>query len=181
MFREDKATAMTAFFLSKTQDRKLNDIKLMKLLYIAERTSLERYATPISYDQFCSMEHGPVLSGTYELLTDKEKTPTWDKHISPLSLYVFGGDQSVSLLEDISWDEILRQCDVEILDYVWDTFGHMSKWQIKKYCHDNFPEYDERPEAMKTSIGLDLETIFVALGDNQELAAEKAEDVKFYA
>ena len=41
-------------------------IKLVKLLYLAERLSLQRYGEPITGDKLVSMPHGPVLSMTYD-------------------------------------------------------------------------------------------------------------------
>jgi len=68
-------------------------------------------------------------------------------------------------------------CEIEILSEVWDRFGRMSKWKLKDYCHDNFPEYDMRAETLKTSFPLNMETIFSALGDTEELAIAKVQEI----
>ena len=42
-------------------------LKLLKLLYIVERTALLRWGRPVTFDRFVSMPHGPVMSRTYDL------------------------------------------------------------------------------------------------------------------
>jgi hypothetical protein len=39
-------------------------IKLIKLMYLAERLSLQRYGEPLTGDRLVSMPDGPVLSMT---------------------------------------------------------------------------------------------------------------------
>jgi uncharacterized phage-associated protein len=172
---------MAAFFLEHAPGKSLNDIKLMKLLYIADRESLRLYAMPISQDDYVSMEHGPVLSATEELLSNKHRGTVWGRHISDQRKFVDGHDNSVTLLQDMDYSAVLRPCEVEVLARTWDQFKGYSKWEIKKYCHDNFREYDERAEKLKTSIPLTLETVFVALGDDDELAHRKAAELRSLA
>jgi uncharacterized phage-associated protein len=178
MYRELKATAMACFFLERESSHELNDIKLMKLLYIAERRSLARYSMPITGDNYVSMEHGPVLSTTYRLMSSEVEGQTWGSHIAQMKRWKDGHDQLVPLVRGIEYASVLRGCEIEILEEVWAEMGAWTKWQLKDYCHENFKEYDERAEKLKTSINLELETIFAALGDNERLAREKADEVR---
>ena len=181
MYREDKATAMACFFLQKAKLNRLNDIKLMKLLYIADRLAMERYAVPISQDSYVSMQHGPVLTRTYRYLRDEETGSVWDEHISSLDKFNEGGDQSVSLLKMPVLESVLRESEIEILEEVWMKFGGKNQWQLKDHCHDNFPEYDERAERLHTSIRLDYSTIFEAFGDSEDIANAKVEELEFFS
>jgi len=67
MFSEPVVTQMAAYLLKKRGNR-MAFIKLIKLLYLAERKAVSKWAEPISGDHFVSMPHGPVLSQTYELI-----------------------------------------------------------------------------------------------------------------
>jgi len=60
MFSEKKIAQVAAFFVSKAGGR-LNHMKLLKLIYLSDRESLDQWGEPISYD---SMERGSVLSST---------------------------------------------------------------------------------------------------------------------
>lgn len=67
LFNEKRTTQAAAFFLFKAGG-KLPVLKLMKLLYLAERESYRQYGEPISGDNLVSMPHGPVLSQTLNLM-----------------------------------------------------------------------------------------------------------------
>lgn len=70
---------MAAFFLYRNGNR-LSILKLMKLLYLADRESLARFGSPLSYDRFASLPHGPVLSQTLDYINGfwKSSTGGWD-------------------------------------------------------------------------------------------------------
>jgi uncharacterized phage-associated protein len=60
-FNEQKATQAAARFL-KLANGKMNYLKLIKLLYLLDRESLNRRGRPVTGDQYYSMKLGPVLS-----------------------------------------------------------------------------------------------------------------------
>ena len=59
-------------------------LKLMKLLYLADREAVRNFGLPISGDKMVSMPHGPVLSMTLNLMDgDVESCPGgWEAWIS---------------------------------------------------------------------------------------------------
>ena len=57
-FREDKATALAAAFLERAGGE-LEYLKLLKLMYLAERESLRVLGSSLMEDTFVSMKHGP--------------------------------------------------------------------------------------------------------------------------
>ncbi|MCX6915882.1 MAG: Panacea domain-containing protein, partial [Verrucomicrobia bacterium] len=60
-------------------------MKLIKLLYLADRTALLRWGRPITTDTYVSMDRGPVLSRVLDLATDEDlpgQTSIWAKHIT---------------------------------------------------------------------------------------------------
>lgn len=84
-FREDKAIQAAALFI-KLRGGRISHLKLMKLLYIAEREALIRWRRPIIFDSYVSMDLGPVPSRTLNLMHGEGKdTVAWDNYISPTS------------------------------------------------------------------------------------------------
>src|SRR5712691_464729 len=67
MFSERRVAQMAAYLLGREKGR-MNYLKLIKLLYLADRESLKRHGHPISDDRYVSMDHGPVLSTTFNLI-----------------------------------------------------------------------------------------------------------------
>jgi len=59
MYQEEKSAQIAAFF-TKQEGGRIAHIKLIKLLYIADRTSMEESNFPITYDTMKSLPHGPI-------------------------------------------------------------------------------------------------------------------------
>ena len=99
-FREDKASQVAAIFL-KLRGGRMNHLKLMKLLYLAEREALIRLGRPIIFDYCVSMDHGPVLCQTLNLLHgESESDGHCEKAISqPIN-------NEVSLIDDPGDDKL---------------------------------------------------------------------------
>jgi uncharacterized phage-associated protein len=65
-FNEAKATE-AACLLLRLRGGKMSYIKLIKLLYLLDRTSLLRWGRPVTTDRYVSMDQGPVVSQVYNL------------------------------------------------------------------------------------------------------------------
>ena len=171
-FDARKAAQVAAFFLIKARDRGANVtiLKLMKLMYLAERESYKRYAEPMIGDALVSMPHGPVLSSTLNLINsapeERQGGEHWDEMISErdgrdLSLR---GDAPIQQTKDLL---DLSESDVEILGEIWDQFGKISAVKLRNYTHDaaNCPE-GEDPNG--SSIPISLETLLRSMGYSTE-------------
>jgi len=55
-FNEAKATQAAALLL-KLRGGRMNYMKLIKLLYLVDRTALIRWGRPVTFDSYCSMPH----------------------------------------------------------------------------------------------------------------------------
>src|SRR5688500_4690350 len=76
-FNVMKVVQASAVLLKKHGGR-MSRLRLVKLLYIADRESLSQTLRPITGDHPAAMEHGPVPSQTYDLIKRKHvDSPTW--------------------------------------------------------------------------------------------------------
>src|SRR5205823_7945137 len=103
-FNDAKAT-QAASRLLRAAKGKMNYLKLIKLLYLADREALIEWGRPITTDRYVSMEHGPVVIRIYDLIMAKTQADVgviWGKHISKPR------DYKVSLVEDAGGDELSR-------------------------------------------------------------------------
>lgn len=166
MFNERKVAQMAAYLLDKGGKR-MAHLKLMKLLYLADRTSMEFYGFPISGDRIVAMPHGPVLSMTLNLIDgDIESCENgWESWISDKA------NHEVSLKRPATSDALdeLSAADKTTLDAVWTKFGHMDKWTIRNYTHDHCPEWQD-PRG--SSLAISYESVFRALGKPADVALE---------
>src|SRR5260370_22608834 len=63
-------TAQLAALLLKKRGGTMHYMKLIKLMYLIDRGSLLTRRRPLTYDNYVSMPHGPVLSGTLDLINE---------------------------------------------------------------------------------------------------------------
>jgi uncharacterized phage-associated protein len=74
---DERKAADAAAFLLQLHGGTMNHMRLIKLLYAAERESLKRFNRPIVGDRYVSMDHGPVVSGVYDLIKEHNEPPAW--------------------------------------------------------------------------------------------------------
>src|SRR3989304_5613958 len=101
-YREDKA-AQAAARLLKLGGGKMNHMKLVKLLYLADRKALLKWGRPITFDWYVSMPHGPALSFTLDKINDSappDGSSYWHRIISERK------GHEVSLLGDVPNDQL---------------------------------------------------------------------------
>jgi len=158
-FDERKATAVAAYFLELAGGL-LEDLKLMKLMYFAEREAIRCRNVGITGDRFYSMQNGPVLSQTLNLMADKEETGSgkeWNAHIHTPRRW------HVRLARRVDIASVLSVREIEILDAVWSEHGGKNKWNLVDLAHA-FPEWDKRARDYKTSILIRRIDLLGALG-----------------
>ena len=171
MFNERKAAQMAAFFASK-ENGQIAVLKLVKLLYLADRQCLQQYNFPISGDCPVSMPHGPVLSATYTLICEGSDTPNgWDAWISDRA------NHEVRASREFSRADLDELSDVElgVMDSVWQQFGGMDRWQIRDYTHEHCNEWKD-PKG--SSLAIEFADIFRALGRTPDVAQALAEQLQ---
>jgi uncharacterized phage-associated protein len=157
-FDEAKATQAAAFLL-KMRGGKMHYLKLIKLLYLADRISLLRWGVPISTDHYVAMDHGPVLSNVFNLITDDKHKPIWAKFISaPL------GDYEVELREDAPTDRLSR-AEEKLLSEIYTEFGYRNRWDLVDNVMHKLPEW-HHPQG--SSVRIQIREILEAQGEDEE-------------
>lgn len=167
MFNERKVSQMAAHLLHRRGGR-MSHLKLMKLLYLADREAMSRFGMPITGDFIVAMPHGPALSLTLNLMDgDTKPAPGgWDDWISDKE------DHEVSLRKAVTRDALneLSDAEIEVLDAVWNEFGKMNRWQIRDYTH-TLPEWQD-PKG--SSLPIPHQKVFHVLGRTDKEAEELA-------
>ncbi|EQD35780.1 hypothetical protein B1B_16765, partial [mine drainage metagenome] len=108
-------------------------MRLIKLLYFADRASLLEFGRPITGDQYVAMKLGPVLSTVY----DRIKAGEWGGLVrtSGYNLELIGPE----------FIDPLSEAEIEILDEVSKTFGTFDHWQLSDLSHV-LPEWNDTPK-----------------------------------
>lgn len=173
MFNERKVAQMAAFFLGQGPEGRMSHLKLMKLLYLADREAVRTFGLPISGDKPVSMPHGPVLSMTLNLMDgDIESRPGgWEEWISDkenheLSLRKLFAPQDL--------DE-LSKAELSVLETVWKQFGAMGKWEIRDWTHQHCSEWKD-PRG--SSYPITFQSLACAVGFDEASASELASHIE---
>lgn len=168
LFQPEKAVAAAALLL-KRHGEPIKYLGLLKMLYIADRVALAQMEQPITGDHYVSMDYGPVLSGVYDLIKGQsvnEALPLWSKYISPRD------DNCVSLIEDPGNGDLCEE-EEEILQQVYDTFGHLDPFEVAEWTHD-LPEWKD-PDG--SAIPIVVEEILKNLGKSDAEIMRIQDDV----
>jgi uncharacterized phage-associated protein len=170
-YNELRAAESAAFFLYRAGGS-LPIIKLLKLLYLAERLSFQRYGEPLTGDHLVSMPHGPVLSMTYDFINGALQSSQggWDTWVSDRENHsVALKDQSMIRSPELDLLQ-LSDSDLEILSETWSEFGHWDRWKLVDYTHSAAcPEWQD-PNGSSSPIT--YASLFSALGYGNAEAAE---------
>jgi uncharacterized phage-associated protein len=132
---DQRKTAQAAAYLLSRGGGNMEYLKLMKLLYLADRKAFLETGAPITGDRWVAMKRGPVLSRTLNQIKSEGTESSWDALIEtqPTAYKV-----SLKNLPD-ALDE-LSEIDIEILDSVYSEFGSWGQWKLVKFTHD-LPEW----------------------------------------
>ena len=178
MFCERKAAQIAAYLLNKANGS-MPHLKLMKLMYLADRLCYERYERSMSNDDAVSMDYGPVLSKTYNLMKGETESASWSSYISPIK------NNEISLVADISSSSLdgeifffklgkLSRADVKVLDEVYSMYEHMTQFDLSDYTHE-FPEW-QNPHG--SSVPISVAAILRAVGKEPEVIEQVVEELE---
>ena len=157
-FDEAKATQAAAYFLG-LRGGQMHYIKLIKLLYLADREALLRWCVPISTDRHVSMDNGPVLSKVLSLITDDRPKPVWSQYISaPL------GEYEVRLLKPGATDRLSR-AEEKLMGEIFAEYGHRNRWDLIDNVMHKLPEWQD-PDG--SAIPISFRDILEAGGESED-------------
>jgi uncharacterized phage-associated protein len=81
-FHFQKTLQAASVILNSDRGKRISYLRLLKLLYIADREMLVAAGFPISGDRICAMKNGPVLSRTYDIIKgENSQAGEWEKFI----------------------------------------------------------------------------------------------------
>lgn len=149
-----KSVQTIAYFVRKAGGS-AEKLKLIKLVYLADRRSFERRGKPINFDSYFSLPHGPVASSALNGMDHQFDDPAWE------ALNQAENRRDVTIVGDVAEDHLSR-ADRAILDATWDEFGGMTASQIRNWTHRHCPEYVEVGPAK--SLPIDLSEILTQIG-----------------
>lgn len=171
-FHISKATEASCEFLQRAGGQ-INIMKLVKLLYLLDRLSLDRRNIPVVGGDYLSMRNGPVTSEMLDLINSGrlfgDADTRWEQCVSDRR------DHDLNL-EKMPAREHLSVAEMKLLDEIWAQHGGKDQWQLVEWCHTHCGEWTPLARGCAP---IAVERIAQALGKPpevvQQLAREAAE------
>lgn len=154
----------------------MSRLRLLKLLYIADRECLSETLRSITADSVVAMDNGPVLSRTYDLIKGNTLSGgTWANHIRS------EGAQDVVVFLDPGVSK-LSGFEMKKLNNVLERFAENDDYAVADHTHD-FSEWQKnRPDRGGcNAISFDdrLEALGLGADERAKIVASYGEDAEF--
>jgi len=166
-FNPAKAIQAAGVLLRDTPGHSMDRIRLIKLLYIAERESFKERGEPITGDRIVAMQHGPVLSCVYNCI--KGEGPR--RICSQWDAFFASRGNTVEMQKDPE-DGDLSDREIAILTRVAQERRDMIQWEIVDETH-RFEEWVKHNPG-KSSRPIPFEDILEAVGRDVKSDLKKA-------
>lgn len=166
-------------YLAKKAGGSIDKIKLIKLLYLADKYHLRKYGRTITEDSYYAMEYGPVASTVLDILNntlitnDPRSLAKINKYITQ---YLEIQKNTIRSKEKVDF-AYLSKSDIEALNFVYEKVGNMPSFDLSKYTHKT-PEYKKHEEVLirgkKKRAPMNFEEWFK---ESDDVAAKATENV----
>ena len=135
-FFDERKAAQAASLLLKLHGDRMPYIKLIKLLYLADREALIETGSPITGDRFFSMKFGPVLTRVLDLIKDPSpaEDSTWHSYVIR--------EYFDAVLVGLAESDQLSEYDEDALERVFESYGHQREWDVVARTHA-LPEWTD--------------------------------------
>ena len=169
-FNFPKTLQAIATLLRREASRQMNYMRLIKLLYIADRECLREIRRPLTGSHVVAMKRGPVLEDVLHLIRGEHmQTPEWSK-------YLRRSHFSLELIADPGLGD-LSYFEVEKLEEIAQRYAENDEWDLVNITH----EFDEwrKNDPGDSSKPIPLDDILAAvgpLGDKAEITQDAEEE-----
>lgn len=170
-FNTHKATEAALQFIARSGGR-INVMKLVKLIYLLDRLSIQRRGVPVVGGVYFSMRNGPVTSELLDLVNAGELAgesgSRWDELISDRK------DHEIAMRPSVQPErENLSDSEIALIDEINAEHGGKDQWQLRDWCHERCGEWTPLQNGRER---ISIREMAVNVGRNPEEAARIADE-----
>jgi uncharacterized phage-associated protein len=170
-FEARKATEVACAFI-KLEGGQINIMKLVKLIYLLDRLSIDRRGIPVVGGRYFSMRNGPVISEVLDLINagavEGSKDCRWNEYITARQGYDVGFNGEFE-------PENLAPSVMQLVQEIHKEHGQRDQWQLSDWCHQRCEEWTPLDEGRQM---ISVEQIGRALGKSDMDIVRLAEDAQ---
>lgn len=167
MFDVSKVLQIILFFAKKENNvENVKYIKILKLLFLADKLYLKKYWTTISGDSYVAMKLWPVASHTLNVIKEPERFWELEEEIGE-TIRVNLDDKTITALKDVDYD-YFSQLELETLEKIYEVFWGLKWGELVDICH-GYNEWAKHKDAIwSSSIPMDFLDFFTETqGENE--------------
>ncbi len=158
-------------FIARSGGR-INVMKLVKLIYLLDRLSIQRRGVPVVGGVYFSMRNGPVTSELLDLVNAGELAgesgSRWDELISDRK------DHEIAMRPSVQPErEHLSDSEIALIDEINAEHGGKDQWQLRDWCHERCGEWTPLQNGRER---ISIREMAVNVGRNPEEAARIADE-----
>lgn len=169
------AKQVMAAFVRLANKQSVGMTYLMKLVYLADKRSLQKHGVTITCSPMWAMQHGPVSRVAWSVSAD-------GLHGGPDDAFLKcngtpADQRPVSLTRKIRREDLdcLSDLELEVIKATWAKYQHMSEQELIAFCHEQLPEYKLRC-AIDGGHGDDIEALDILTNGKPQEATRKVMD-----
>ena len=149
-------TVQAAAVLIRQHAGRTSRLRLLKLLYIADREQLGSVGRSITGDHPHALKNGPVLTRTYDCIKGVDAlAPTWLSHIANVGIDVVVASEP--------GQGRLSRAEVEKLQEVASRYAEVDDWALSDQTHA-FAEWADTYPGGNTSLPIPTARLLAAVG-----------------
>jgi uncharacterized phage-associated protein len=155
-FHLEKSIQATAALLATSTARRMSRLRVLKLLYVAERESLKETGRTITGDRVVAMDHGPVLTAIYNLIKGEHADASrWNQFFSR------DDQHDIQLIAEPGNGKLSRY-ELSKLSAVAKRFEDANDWDLVEYTHE-FEEWKKNVPQKGACKKIPLDDVLAAL------------------
>lgn len=134
-----RKTLAAVGYVCSLNEGKADILNLIKTLYLADRTALLSWKRTITGDMMGSMDNGPVLSITYDLVNrraQEDRQTIWNEYISERD----GNEIRLIRMPDTKY---LSPRERELLENVFAKIKDVAPGDLINWLHRAVPEWED--------------------------------------
>jgi uncharacterized phage-associated protein len=138
-----KLKAIILFFGTYTDIKFLGKVKLMKLFYFLDFSHLKKYGSPVTYDTYINLEHGPIPSAIKNLIDTASDDIDNSMLVDTLSFETPSGTRMCRVIPTRKFTEadskLFSESELSTLKSVCERFGDKNTKYIEDASHKESP------------------------------------------
>lgn len=161
-------------YLARKLGGKVDKLRAIKLIYLADKYHLRRYGRLITGDRYIAMKLGPVQSGVKDIADLSDFLGSEERDYASLFMKKEGND--IMSIKEVDPGE-LSETDIEALDFVLKRFGNYTDSDLVQLTHKGY-EWKRHENELKLKSRVDMDILDFFEDSPGDQISEATKDTK---